>query len=149
MYTRSTENMPSFAGTGQNRTNVESKFWQFKASLQETGQSCNEYCFYLYCIDMIATHNRKWNLQVPRLMSCSIATKWRTNSLMKIWHFAPPGWLSTLGHLPNAGDMMTLSNGYIFSRYWPYGRGIHRSPVNSRTDGSDAGLWCFLWSAPE
>ena len=28
-------------------------------------------------------------------------------------------------------------------------RGIHRSPVNSRTKASDAELWCFLWCAPE
>ena len=32
--------------------------------------------------------------------------------------------------------------------YWPFVRGIHRSPVNSRTKASDAGLWCFLWSGP-
>ena len=36
-----------------------------------------------------------------------------------------------------------------FLRYWPFVRGIHRSPVNSRTKASDAELWCFLWSAPE
>ena len=36
-----------------------------------------------------------------------------------------------------------------FLRYWPFVGEIHRSPVNSRTKASDAGLWCFLWSAPE
>ena len=36
-----------------------------------------------------------------------------------------------------------------FPRYWPFVRGIHRSPVNSRTKASDAELWCFLWSAPD
>ena len=37
-----------------------------------------------------------------------------------------------------------------FTRYWPFVRGIHRSPVNSLTQSpSDAELWCFLWSAPE
>ena len=36
-----------------------------------------------------------------------------------------------------------------FSRCWPFVRGIHRSPVNSPHKASDAGLWCFLWSAPE
>ena len=37
-----------------------------------------------------------------------------------------------------------------FARYWPFVRGIHRSPVNSpHTKASDAELWCFLWSAPE
>ena len=37
----------------------------------------------------------------------------------------------------------------LFPRYWPFVRGIHRSPVNSRTKASDAELWCFLGSAPE
>ena len=36
-----------------------------------------------------------------------------------------------------------------FPRYRPFVRGIHRSPVNSRTKASDAELWCFLWSASE
>ena len=36
-----------------------------------------------------------------------------------------------------------------FPRYWPFVRGIHRSPVNSRTKASHAELWCFLWSASE
>ena len=36
-----------------------------------------------------------------------------------------------------------------FPRYWPFVRGIHRSPVNSPHKGSDAELWCFLWSVPE
>ena len=33
-----------------------------------------------------------------------------------------------------------------FPRYWPFVRGIHRSPVNSPHKASDAELWCFLWS---
>ena len=34
-------------------------------------------------------------------------------------------------------------------RYWPFVRGIHRSPVNyPHTKTSHAELWCFLWSAP-
>ena len=36
-----------------------------------------------------------------------------------------------------------------FPRYWPFVRGIHRSPVNSHTNASDAELWCSLWSASE
>ena len=31
-----------------------------------------------------------------------------------------------------------------FPRYWPFGRGIHRS-----SKASDAELWCFLWSEVE
>ena len=34
-------------------------------------------------------------------------------------------------------------------RYWPFVRGIQRSTVVSFTEASDAGLWCFLGSAPE
>ena len=38
----------------------------------------------------------------------------------------------------------------IFSRYWPFVRGIHRSPVNSHLKGQWRGaLLFFLWSAPE
>ena len=36
-----------------------------------------------------------------------------------------------------------------FPRYWPFVRGIHRSPVNSPHKASDAELWCFLWSASQ
>ena len=36
-----------------------------------------------------------------------------------------------------------------FPRYWPFVRGIHRSPVNSPHKGQCCGIWCFLWYAPE
>ena len=36
-----------------------------------------------------------------------------------------------------------------FPRYWPFVRGIHRSPVNSPHTGQCAELWCFLWSTPD
>ena len=36
-----------------------------------------------------------------------------------------------------------------FPRYWPFVKGIHRAAVDSPHKGSDAELWCFLWSAPE
>ena len=36
-----------------------------------------------------------------------------------------------------------------FPRYWPFVRGIHRSPVNSPHKGQWRGVWCFLWSASE
>ena len=36
-----------------------------------------------------------------------------------------------------------------FPRYWPFVRGIHRSPVNSQNKGQWRGSWCLLWSAPE
>ena len=35
-----------------------------------------------------------------------------------------------------------------FPRYWPFVRGIHRSPVDSLTKSSDEEIWGFLWSAP-
>ena len=34
-----------------------------------------------------------------------------------------------------------------FPRYWPYVRGINRSPVNSPHKACDAELWCFIWYA--
>ena len=37
-----------------------------------------------------------------------------------------------------------------FTRWWSFVKGIHRSPVDPpHIEASDAGLWCFLWSAPE
>ena len=46
--------------------------------------------------------------------------------------------------------IMTSSNGNIFSRHWPYVRGIHRSPVNFPHKASEGTfIGCFLWSAPE
>ena len=36
-----------------------------------------------------------------------------------------------------------------FPRYWPFVRGIHRSPVNSPHKGQWRGALMFLWSAPE
>ena len=40
-------------------------------------------------------------------------------------------------------SMMTSWNGNIFSRYWPFVRGIHRSPVNSRHKGQWRGALVF------
>ena len=39
--------------------------------------------------------------------------------------------------------MMTSSNGNIFPRYWPFVRGIHRSPVNSPHKGQWRGTCMF------
>ena len=36
-----------------------------------------------------------------------------------------------------------------FPRYWPFVRGIHRSPVNSSHKGQWRGALMLLWSAPE
>ena len=36
-----------------------------------------------------------------------------------------------------------------FPRYWPFMRGIHRSPVDSPQKGQWRGALMFLWSAPE
>ena len=36
-----------------------------------------------------------------------------------------------------------------FPRYWPFVRGIHRSPWIPFTKANDAKFWCFLWYAPE
>ena len=40
-------------------------------------------------------------------------------------------------------DMMTSSNGNIFSRYWLFVRGIHRWPVNSPHNGQWRGALMF------
>ena len=36
-----------------------------------------------------------------------------------------------------------------YPRYWPFVRGIRRSPVHSSHKGQDVELWCFLWSVLE
>ena len=41
------------------------------------------------------------------------------------------------------GPIMTSSNGNIFPRYWPFVRGIHRSPVNSTHKGQWSGAMMF------
>ena len=46
-----------------------------------------------------------------------------------------------------------ISNDYVikwkpFPRYWPFVRGIHRSPVNSPHEGSLARTLKFLWCGP-
>ena len=47
--------------------------------------------------------------------------------------------------VPEAGidDTMTSSIGNIFPRYWPFVRGIHRSPVNSPHKGQWHGALIF------
>ena len=41
--------------------------------------------------------------------------------------------------VPRWNEFFSWSNGIIFPRYWPFVRGIHRSPVG------DAELWCFFY----
>ena len=47
--------------------------------------------------------------------------------------------------LHNEWNMMTSSNGIFFSRYWPFVRGIHRSPVNSPHKGQWRGALMFYF----
>ena len=42
-----------------------------------------------------------------------------------------------------------VSRWKYFPRYWPFVRGIHRSPVDSRDKGQGRGALMFLWSVPE
>ena len=48
--------------------------------------------------------------------------------------------------IPNHDDVI---KGKHFPRYWPFVRGIDRSPVNSPHKASDAEVWCFPSSVPE
>ena len=45
--------------------------------------------------------------------------------------------------------MMTSSNGNIFRVTGPLCGGITGHRWISHTKANDAGLWCFLWSAPD
>ena len=53
-----------------------------------------------------------------------------------------------------SGYLLLLSHDAVikwkdFPRYWPFVRGIHRSPVNSPHKGQWRGALMFLWFAPE
>ena len=73
----------------------------------------------------------------------------------------PVMWPAALRYRPNkeqydlpwhwllALEFVTLWRHQLETRYWPFVRGIHRSPVNSPHKGNEAQLWCFLWSSPE
>ena len=47
----------------------------------------------------------------------------------------------TSNHMPSHDDVIQWKH---FPHYWPFVRGIHRSPVNSHTKASDAELWFFF-----
>ena len=43
---------------------------------------------------------------------------------------------------------MVMACSWFSALYWPFVRGIHRSPVNSPHKGQWRRVWCFLWAAP-
>ena len=62
----------------------------------------------------------------------------------------PAKYLATIGRHSGDGQFhYDVIKWKHFPRYWPFVRGIHRSPVVPLTKASDAMFWCFLWSAPE
>ena len=67
----------------------------------------------------------------------SIRVQYTSNFLrwiyQAIWYFDSA--CSNNSRRINWQHMMTSSNGNIFPRYWPFVRGIHRSPVNSPHKG--------------
>ena len=74
-----------------------------------------------------------------------MCTSWHSKCIHPIGR---PGKVHTnCTHLCNTHD--DVMKWKYFPRYWPYVRGIHRSRWFPRTKASDAGLWCFIWSAPE
>ena len=59
--------------------------------------------------------------------------------------WSAPGWFDALLFTVAScqSNMNTSSNGNIFPRYWPFVRGIHRSPVNSPHKGQWRGALIF------
>ena len=62
----------------------------------------------------------------PRLSACTVPAWWPWDG-QGVWHDDVIKWK----HFPH---------------YWPFVRGIHRSPWIPRTQASDVELWCFLRS---
>ena len=75
------------------------------------------------------THCPTWRLQIRLFGDC-----WRSNWQQDILLF--------LEH----DDVIKWKH---FPRYWPFVRGIHRSPVNSPHKGQWCGALMLFWSAPE
>ena len=99
------------------------------------------------------------SLILPNVVYQSIETKTRFLSMagqgFSQWEKRLLSWNEKLlGHTTKGTCMHQLCHDDVikwkhFPRYWPFVRGIHRSPVNSLHKASDAERWCFLWSAPE
>ena len=89
-------------------------------------ESLNTFAMYLYCW-------KAGTKAVIRVIYCeSGVISNGDNTLRKPLRFSYPSYHD---------DVIKWKH---FPRYWPFVRGIHRSPV-----ASGAELWCFLGSAPE
>ena len=84
--------------------------------------------------------------RISQYLECEIH---RTESITE-WSFEKiPHPVVRWAKLSNHDDVIKWKP---FPRYWPFARGIHRSPVTGdfpAQRASDAELWCFLWSASE
>ena len=77
--------------------------------------------------------------------------RWPVTNILPKWQFRYIEAITEIT-LPTAPTVHThddVIKWKHFPRYWPFMRGIHRSPMVSLTKTSDSELWCFLWSAPE
>ena len=94
-------------------------------------------------------------------MTVGVKLMWRHCNDEIVGYKASPTLTTPTGHLSSGlfspGQLLLNERWKIhddvikwkhFPRYWPFVRGIHRSPVNSPHKGQ-AELWCLLWSAPE
>ena len=120
-------------------------------------------CFAL--INVFTVH-KWWPQKVPiNMLECTGSTNnlntWKDiNGLMnpvgnillyKFWsrvlvfHHSHSTWASWRHHQHHDCSF----NSQRFPRYWPFVRGIYRSPMDSPKKASDVELWCLLWSAPE
>ena len=65
----------------------------------------------------------------------------------RITRNVPGQWQRTLALMMGSHD--DVIKWKHFPRNWPFVRGIHRSRRIPHTKASDAGVWCFPWSASE
>ena len=111
-------------------------------------------CNWSHCKPIQESSASTYHRRVPDLqMSCRMLTIWQGTRIIDTciscrWH-APHG-VRTSPKYPNVqSNMMTSSNKNIFRVTCPLWRESTGDRWIPLAKASDAGLWCFLWSAPE
>ena len=110
----------SLCTTLTNKLNV---FLKISVVIKEFGRRVAKHTPFIRMFDLI-----KWDLDTPRGFLARRMSYIRRHDDVMTWNFSA---------------MMTSSNGNIFPRYWPFVRGIHRSPVTSPHKGPWRGALMF------
>ena len=99
----------------------------------------------LYCISPTPGHGPIESVVSHRTEKSFDASQWVTiKGIPSMW---PE--LKLINAFPCASQLDDVIKWKHFPRYWPFVRGIRRSPVNSPLKGQWRGAVIFLWSATE